>query len=132
MPSKITTIDYRVPYADTDKMGVVYYAHYLTYFERVRNDITNNASQNNENDHREGTAKKHFPTIEWLIKPPPLKTRFALLILMCHISPSDPQVLCPAGESAKAGHPRHRDEAFRPEQYCQNNIAGTVPMIGQI
>jgi len=30
-------VTYRVPYADTDKMGVVYYANYLVYFERARN-----------------------------------------------------------------------------------------------
>ncbi|NQZ58345.1 MAG: acyl-CoA thioesterase, partial [Lentisphaeraceae bacterium] len=30
---------YRVPYADTDQMGVVYYANFLTYFERVRNEF---------------------------------------------------------------------------------------------
>jgi len=33
------TIEYRVPYADTDQMGVVYYANYLEYFERVRNEL---------------------------------------------------------------------------------------------
>lgn len=33
------TIDYRVPYADTDQMQVVYYANYLVYFERVRNEL---------------------------------------------------------------------------------------------
>ena len=27
-------MSYRVPYADTDQMGVVYYANYLEYFER--------------------------------------------------------------------------------------------------
>jgi acyl-CoA thioester hydrolase len=32
-------IPYRVPYADTDRMGVVYYGNYLTYFERVRNEL---------------------------------------------------------------------------------------------
>ena len=32
-------VDYRVPYADTDRMGVVYYSNYLTYFERVRNQL---------------------------------------------------------------------------------------------
>ncbi len=32
-------IEYRVPYADTDQMGVVYYANYFTYFERVRNEL---------------------------------------------------------------------------------------------
>ena len=34
-----TTIEYRVPYADTDMMGVVYYANYLVFFERVRNEL---------------------------------------------------------------------------------------------
>jgi len=33
------SIDYRVPYADTDQMGVVYYAEYLVYFERLRNEL---------------------------------------------------------------------------------------------
>lgn len=34
-----TTIEYRVPYADTDQMGVVYYGNYLTLFERARNEL---------------------------------------------------------------------------------------------
>lgn len=34
-----TEIKYRVPYADTDQMGVVYYANYLEYFERLRNEL---------------------------------------------------------------------------------------------
>jgi acyl-CoA thioester hydrolase len=33
------TISYRVPYADTDQMRVVYYANYLAYFERARNEL---------------------------------------------------------------------------------------------
>lgn len=33
------TMDYRVPYADTDQMGVVYYGNYLTIFERARNEL---------------------------------------------------------------------------------------------
>ena len=33
------TIEYRVPYADTDNMGVVYYANYLVMFERARNEL---------------------------------------------------------------------------------------------
>ena len=36
---KKTRLTYRVPYADTDKMGVVYYANYLVYFERIRNEM---------------------------------------------------------------------------------------------
>lgn len=34
-----TTIPYRVPYADTDQMGIVYYANYFVYFERLRNEL---------------------------------------------------------------------------------------------
>ena len=34
-----TILEYRVPYADTDQMGVVYYANYLVYFERCRNEM---------------------------------------------------------------------------------------------
>ena len=30
---------YRVPYADTDQMGVVYYANYFEYFERGRTEM---------------------------------------------------------------------------------------------
>ena len=32
-------VPYRVPYADTDRMGVVYYGNYLVYFERARNEL---------------------------------------------------------------------------------------------
>ena len=32
-------MQYRVPYADTDQMGVVYYGNYLTIFERARNEL---------------------------------------------------------------------------------------------
>ena len=31
--------DYRIPYADTDKMGVVYHANYLKYFEMGRTEL---------------------------------------------------------------------------------------------
>ena len=36
---KSVTIEYRVPYADTDMMGVVYYGNDLTMFERARNEL---------------------------------------------------------------------------------------------
>ncbi|MDH5719272.1 MAG: acyl-CoA thioesterase [Spirochaetia bacterium] len=42
MKLKKTSIEYRVPYADTDQMKVVYYANYLVYFERIRNEIMRN------------------------------------------------------------------------------------------
>ena len=35
--------EYRVPYADTDQMGVVYYANYLEYFERGRTEMLRSA-----------------------------------------------------------------------------------------
>ena len=34
---------YRVPYADTDQMSVVYYANYLIYFERSRTEMLRDA-----------------------------------------------------------------------------------------
>ena len=37
-PRKIVT-EYRVPYADTDQMGVVYYGNYMALFERARNEL---------------------------------------------------------------------------------------------
>ena len=37
MPSSVTTL--RVRYAETDKMGVVYYANYLVWFEVGRTDL---------------------------------------------------------------------------------------------
>ena len=36
---KKIVLEYRVPYADTDMMGVVYYATYLVMFERARNEL---------------------------------------------------------------------------------------------
>ena len=36
---KKVVVEYRVPYADTDQMGVVYYGNYLTLFERARNEL---------------------------------------------------------------------------------------------
>ena len=33
------SIDYRVPYADTDQMTFVYYANYLIYFEMAREEL---------------------------------------------------------------------------------------------
>ena len=35
---KVVT-EYRVPYADTDQRGVVYYGNYMALFERARNEL---------------------------------------------------------------------------------------------
>lgn len=57
-------VSYRVPYADSDQMGVVYYANYLVYFERVRNELLRQAG---------------FPYVE-------LEARgFALPVLEAHV-----------------------------------------------
>ena len=45
IPAGAIRIDYRVPYADTDMMGVVYYGNYLTYFERARNELMRASGQ---------------------------------------------------------------------------------------
>ena len=39
IPDSAVRTPYRVPYADTDMMGVVYYGNYLTLFERSRNEL---------------------------------------------------------------------------------------------
>ena len=39
VPENAVRTPYRVPYADTDMMGVVYYGNYLTLFERSRNEL---------------------------------------------------------------------------------------------
>ena len=40
MENKISaSLTYCVPYADTDQMGVVYYANYLKYFEMARAEL---------------------------------------------------------------------------------------------
>jgi len=36
-------VRYRVPYADTDQMRVVYYGNYLVYFEMARNELLRQA-----------------------------------------------------------------------------------------
>ncbi len=40
---KVAKMEYRVPYADTDKMGVVYYANYFVFFERLRTELLREA-----------------------------------------------------------------------------------------
>ena len=45
IPERAIRIEYRVPYADTDMMGVVYYGNYLTFFERARNELMRGTGQ---------------------------------------------------------------------------------------
>lgn len=49
-------MDYRVPYADTDQMGVVYYGNYLTIFERARNELMRACGYTYKDCEREGWA----------------------------------------------------------------------------
>lgn len=39
IPEGAAVLSYRVAYADTDMMGIVYYGNYLTLFERCRNEV---------------------------------------------------------------------------------------------
>jgi acyl-CoA thioester hydrolase len=57
----ITTITYRVPYADTDKMAVVYYANYFVYFERLRNELIRNTGMSYKIMEEKGIM---FPVLE--------------------------------------------------------------------
>ncbi len=50
------TIEYRVPYADTDMMGVVYYGNYLTLFERARNELMRSTGYTYKQCEEEGFA----------------------------------------------------------------------------
>ena len=52
---------YRVPYADTDQMGVVYYGNYLTLFERCRNELMRQSPMTYREMERRGLA---LPVIE--------------------------------------------------------------------
>jgi acyl-CoA thioester hydrolase len=60
-----STIQYRVPYADTDQMGVVYYANYLVYFERLRNELLRESDASYKNIESEGVM---LPVIEAVCK----------------------------------------------------------------
>ena len=52
---------YQVPYAETDQMGVVYYANYLVYFERARTRLLNDLGLPYKELERRGLA---LPVIE--------------------------------------------------------------------
>ena len=54
-------LDYRVCYADTDKMGFVYYANYLTLFERIRTELFRNLGLNYADLEAEGIG---MPVLE--------------------------------------------------------------------
>ena len=57
----MTQIEYRVPYADTDQMKVVYYANYFVYFERLRNELLREIGSSYYQMEEEGYA---LPVIE--------------------------------------------------------------------
>lgn len=59
MPVIETTL--RVPYADTDQMGMVYYANYLVYFERGRTEWLRAAGLRYKDLEDRGV---YFPVIE--------------------------------------------------------------------
>ena len=57
----MTSLEYRVPYADTDQMKVVYYANYLVYFERLRNELLRDSGYTYYKMEEDGLA---LPVIE--------------------------------------------------------------------
>ncbi len=59
--SRNTVLRYRVPYADTDQMGVVYYANYLKYFEMFRSEMMIAAGESYQQMEEHGYA---LPVIE--------------------------------------------------------------------
>ena len=73
-----TEIKYRVPYADTDKMGVVYYANYLIYFERLRTELLREAGFSYFQMEEEGII---LPVIEAVCKYKKSATYDDLLII---------------------------------------------------
>ena len=60
-----TIIQYRVPYADTDQMGVVYYANYLVYFERLRTELLRDSAASYKDIEESGVM---LPVIEAVCK----------------------------------------------------------------
>ena len=59
MPTSVSTL--RVRYAETDKMGVVYYANYLVWFEVGRTDLLRESGWDYREMEKEGYA---LPVIE--------------------------------------------------------------------
>jgi acyl-CoA thioester hydrolase len=59
MPSSVSTI--RVRYAETDKMGVVYYANYLVWFEVARAELLRSLGWSYREMERDGVT---LPVIE--------------------------------------------------------------------
>ena len=60
-----SVIEYRVPYADTDQMGVVYYANYLVYFERLRTELLRESEASYKDIEKNGVM---LPVIEAVCK----------------------------------------------------------------
>ena len=62
IPARAVRTLYRVPYADTDMMGYVYYGNYLTLFERARNELMRATGRTYAQMESEGGAM--LPVIE--------------------------------------------------------------------
>jgi acyl-CoA thioester hydrolase len=60
-PQRCHIASYRVIYGDTDKMGVVYYANYLRWFERGRSEFLRAAGVPYGSIEARGI---HFPVVE--------------------------------------------------------------------
>jgi acyl-CoA thioester hydrolase len=60
-PQRCNITSYRVIYGDTDKMGVVYYANYLRWFERGRSEFLRECGVPYSEIEGRGI---HFPVVE--------------------------------------------------------------------
>jgi acyl-CoA thioester hydrolase len=54
-------IEYRIPFGDTDQMGVVYYANYFRYFEMLRNELIRSSGKSYKQIEEENLM---FPVLE--------------------------------------------------------------------
>jgi acyl-CoA thioester hydrolase len=61
IPNVKNTCSYRVIYGDTDKMGVVYYANYLRWFEKGRSELLRQLGLPYAEIEERGF---HFPVVE--------------------------------------------------------------------
>ena len=61
LKEQISTVHYRVCYEDTDAGGVVYYANYLRYMERGRNEFLRNLGMSVRQFQNRGIL---FPVVE--------------------------------------------------------------------
>ncbi|MFH1368407.1 MAG: thioesterase family protein [Elusimicrobiota bacterium] len=106
----INQIEIRVPYADTDQMGMVYYSNYLVYFERGRTEWLRDAGIKYKDLEEKGCF---FPVMECLCKyssPAKYDDIVTVKTVLGEIGAAsvkfDYEILC-GGKLLAAGYTRH-------------------------